>query len=263
MFSNHFWASLLAWPLLLFFTACQFAESPSEPAGTSASEASELAPTAEGYRYPPVKIIGAMREVMWESKLAPQITFDTLSESSALYGIGPASFLQGELMLLRGQVYRSRVQKDTGQLVELVTKAGAPFFVYAEIKRWEEQPLPQAIQTIPDLERYLDSLSQGRPRPFAFRLEGPILAASYHIQNLPEGSVVRSPEDAHQGQVKYQLIAEEAELLGFFSTEHQGIFTHHDSKVHLHIISASGLAMGHVDELAFGEGELSLFMPVE
>lgn len=67
---------------------------------------------------------------------------------------------------------------------------------------------------------------------------GTVASAVIHIQNLPLGTKVSSPEEAHQGQRNYLIEEESVEVVGFFSTKHQGVFTHHNSFVHMHLINA-------------------------
>ncbi len=90
-------------------------------------------------------------------------------------------------------------------------------------------------------------------------MQGTISNALIHIQNLPKGAKVSSPEEAHQGQVNYELKDEEVEIIGFFSTKHQGIFTHHDSFLHMHLITKDKSKMGHLDELEISE--MTLYLP--
>ena len=85
--------------------------------------------------------------------------------------------------------------------------------------------------------------------------------ADIHIQNLPEGTPVSSPQEAHQGQTNYVLENRKVEIVGFFSKEHQGVFTHHDSFVHLHLITQDRRQMGHLDEMLLGKGDKRLFLP--
>lgn len=84
-------------------------------------------------------------------------------------------------------------------------------------------------------------------------------SATIHIQNLPEGTKVSSPQEAHQGQTNYELFNENVEIVGFFSTQHKGVFTHHDSYVHMHLITKDESKMGHVDELEIRK--LKLYLP--
>jgi len=123
--------------------------------------------------------------------------------------------------------------------------------------------LPEEVTNIPSLERFIDSQTKKAKRPFVFKLLGEISSADIHIQNLPPGTNVSNPTEAHQGQVNYELEDESVEIIGFFSTMHQGIFTHHDSFLHMHLISKDRQKMGHLDALEIEKGKVKLFLPLE
>ena len=93
--------------------------------------------------------------------------------------------------------------------------------------------------------------------PFFFKLEGFVDSANIHIVNLPEGKVVRSPDDAHQGQINYP-ITRNVSVLGFFSRNHKAIFTHHDTFIHTHLITQEKDMMGHLEEVSFSSKRVKL-----
>src|SRR5690606_12429582 len=177
----------------------------------------------------PVKIIGEMKNVMWKGELDGNIHLDTIANKTHLYGLGPIEYLKGEIVILDGKAYRSTVLADETMQVEETYDLKAPFFAYTNIFQWREQTLPDSVQTIPQLEQYLDKLTQSATRPFMFKLSGTVEEALIHVVNLPEGSAVSSPEEAHQGQVDYRINDRQSDIVGFFSTAHQTIFTHHDT----------------------------------
>lgn len=209
--------------------------------------------------YPDVQIAGAMHQVMWQGKLGGTIELDTISDQQGLYGLGPEAYLRGEILIIDGEAYASRVLTDTTMTVVKTYDLAAPFLVYANVNEWEEVDLPAEVQNISDLEQYLDKQTLEAKRPFALKLQGQVAEADIHIQNLAPGSVVTSPEEAHQGQTNYMLRNESVDIVGFFSTEHQGVFTHHDSFLHLHLITTDRRQMGHLDAVTFGE--MKLFLP--
>lgn len=43
-------------------------------------------------------------------------------------------------------------------------------------------------------------------------------------------------------------------LVGFYSSQHHGIFTHHGSDTHVHVVLAEENASGHVDGVTVGRG---------
>jgi acetolactate decarboxylase len=205
-----------------------------------------------------VEFISAMKNVMRLGKLEGTVLLDTLPQKN-LYGIGPVEFLQGELMVLDGTSYISKVATDSTMTVEASFDVKAPFFVYAQVEEWEKESLPHTITHLEALEAYLDEKFKDRNEPVVFRIEGTIDSAVIHIVNLPEGSNVSSPEEAHQGIVYYPLQHEEVELVGFFSRKHQAIFTHHDTFMHIHLITKNRKMMGHLDEINFGKNPLTLY----
>ena len=172
---------------------------------------------SEKESYSDIKIVGAMKNVMWKGELDGTIN------------------------------------------VEKRFDVSAPFFVYGNITEWDEVELASNIKTIQDLEKLVDEKTTEFKRPFAFKLIGRVSKAIIHIQNLPEGTKVSSPDEAHQGQISYNIENEDAEIIGFYSTEHKGIFTHHDSFLHMHLMTKDETKMGHLDELEIGE--MKLYLP--
>jgi acetolactate decarboxylase len=212
------------------------------------------------HTYSDVLVAGAMKNVMWKGELAGIIDLDTIQDKKGLYGLGPLSDLTGELLINDGKSYVSKVLTDSTMSVEETFDLTAPFFVYGHVNEWEEMGLPDTIREIADLEQFIDEKTKDRKRPFVFKLSGQIAGGIIHVQNLPKGTKVSSPKEAHQGQVDYKLGKEEVDIVGFFSTTHQGIFTHHDSYLHMHLITKEESLMGHLDEVEFTD--MSLFLPV-
>lgn len=232
--------------LIFWFSAC------------NSSEQQRGATTAPP---PEVRVVGAMRNVMWKGELGGSINLDTLADRSDLYGLGPVAFLSGEIMVSGGRAYVSRVASDSTIRVERTFAVEAPFFVYARVSDWTEQPLPDDVVDLKHLEAFVDQQTKDQVRPFAFKLSGRVAEADIHVQNLPPGTEVSSPTEAHQGQQSYTLTDSEVEIVGFFSTEHQGIFTHHDTFLHTHLVTQDERWMGHLDRVRFVPGAVRLYLP--
>jgi acetolactate decarboxylase len=132
--------------------------------------------------------------------------------------------------------------------------------VYARVTRWLPQALPDSVRSLEQLESFLGGLPIAKRNPFAFRLEGEVDSARIHVVNLAPGARVNGPEDVHRGQRDFTLKGQACRVLGFYSTRHQGIFTHHDSFLHAHLITADDALMGHLDALSFRKGGLRLFL---
>lgn len=207
------------------------------------------------------KIIGAMKNVMRKGEIAGIINIDTISHKQHLYGMGPIEFLTGEIMLINGKAYTSVVVNDTSMKVTETFAIKAPFFGYANIDSWAETNIPDSMTTLHQLEIFLDRATKDYPRPYFFKLTATVDSASVHLVNLPKGTKVSSPEEAHQGQRNFTIKNKTVELLGFFSTEHKTIFTHHDTFVHIHLITDDRQQMGHLEELNIKKGTAKLYLP--
>lgn len=208
-----------------------------------------------------VQIVGAMRNTMWKGEIAGIIHLDTLRDKENLYGLGPVENLSGELVILNGKSYKSEVRTDSTMRVTETFDVKAPFFSYARIEKWIENELPDSIQTIVQLEKYLGTVVQDRKQPLFFKIEGRVKNAYVHVVNLPKGSTVSSPTEAHRGQVNYRIENQSVEILGFYSTRHKAIFTHHNTNVHMHLITQDLQRMGHVDKLSLIGGTAVLYLP--
>ncbi len=205
-------------------------------------------------------VIGAMRDVMWNGKLEGNFFWDKVTDKESIFGIGPLSYLKGEVMIWDGIPFVSTVQpKDSSVLVEQNDTVSSPFFVMAKVTSWQKVEIPSSITTIQHIDQFLLRSNFNNGNPYAFKLSGIVENAVYHIQNLPDGSEVLNPQQAHKGQVKYRLDQVEVDILGFFSQDHQGIFTHHDTYTHMHIISKDKKYMGHLDDLKIQN--MNLFIP--
>ena len=214
-----------------------------------------------GIKNTALHISGAMRNVMHKGELFGTIALDTISNKTHLYGLGPFEYLQGEILIDDGRCFLSSVTADGTLHMEESYQMKAPFFVYDHVAKWKEVALPDTVQNILQLESYLEQSTKAQPRPFAFSMMCAIDSAAIHIVNLPKGTAVHSPDDVQKHHVTFDIKNEQATLIGFFSTEHQGIFTHHDTYVHIHLMTDDHKKMGHLDHAHWQAGTAKLFLP--
>ncbi|HYF03438.1 MAG TPA: acetolactate decarboxylase [Patescibacteria group bacterium] len=208
-----------------------------------------------------VRVSGAMKNVMRNGQLHGTIALDTISNREKLIGLGPVELLKGEITVIDGKSYVSKVTGESSMRVEETFTVKAPFFVYAEVEKWKETALPDSIITLLQVENYLGSLPEKVNRPFAFKISATVESAAIHVVNLPEGASVQSPEDAHQGQRNFEIYNESVDMAGFFSTEHKAVFTHHDTFIHVHLITKDRAKMGHLDDVKIKRGSARLYIP--
>ena len=212
---------------------------------------------ATGHLRAQVLHTGAMRDVMWKGMLDATVTTDSLVTKAHCYGLGPIDHLKGEILVWDSESYRSEIKSDSNRVSK--GESGAPFFVYAYVKNWKEISLPDSVSNLLKLEHYLTA-ALPHENPSVFKLEGLVESASYHVVNLAPGTVVHNPEEAHKGQMNFDITHAQVRVLGFYSEHHQAIFTHHSTFIHVHVMSDDKKQMGHMEKMQFNPKMIRLFV---
>lgn len=211
-------------------------------AGFSCSQTSEQ---------PIVKHIGELRQIMHQGMIQSRIDLDTLVNSN-LFALGAMNSLSGEVLVLSGEVVKSFVKNDT-LITERDVKTKATLLVYAQVTEWDTLEIASAESVESALVDYAEP-SQAIP----FLLLGqPSL--DYHVINFDtkSGDFSAHKEGAFNGSIE----DEEVIILGFYSTQAKGIYTHHDSNLHMHVITTDYSTMGHVNKLDLLDRSFKLLIP--
>lgn len=206
-----------------------------------------------------VKSVSAMKNVMWKGELSAKINFDTILPQKWLYGVGPIEGLTGEITIIDGIPYISTIDKNNKLKVDINSHIGAPFFVYAVSDEFKNINLPSTVTDLKKLNSYLSEYHNS-DSAYLFKLKGKVEFAKIHVQNLKPNTKVSSPKEAHQGQVNIELNSISVEIIGFYSNSGHGIYTHHDTNIHTHLLSMDKNYMGHCDELKFNPDRVKLYI---
>lgn len=210
---------------------------------------------------PQVYTIGAMK-VVKGGDLESTTEIKTEQGIEHMYGLGPLDSLTGEVMILDGVIYISKLENGQ-EVVTTVDQIKAPFFVLSEVPNWKSSILNADIQTLEGIEAYLLMAYHILQKPFAFQVVGTFDEVAYHIQNRTAQTEVEQPFEIHKHQAKYTLKNVAGTLLGFYSPNHEGVFTHKGQKIHVHFLSEDKNHMGHVDHLMIGDKGVNLLLPLQ
>jgi len=205
---------------------------------------------------------GAQREVL-AGDIGGRVDLLPLRPLADLYGLGPLAEVKGEITILDSRCHVATVKPDGGLAVEESFAHRACFLVYSRVAKWQRVPLPEGVTDEKELERELPALAKAHgidpSHPFPFRLKGRPGTVAFHVLNKTDG-LPHSPEGHERAKAKYVLVDAEAEMIGFHSLEHRGIFTPGHSAIHLHMRSADGAVSGHVDALKISR-DLEFYLP--
>ena len=94
--------------------------------------------------------------------------------------------------------------------------------------------------------------------PFPVAIDGPLLDLHWHVidgRKQPPGGG-GSHDDHMKLAIKGNQPKAKGTLVGFFSKQHQGTFTHMGSLTHLHVVLTTEKITGHVDAVPIRKGAI-------
>lgn len=209
----------------------------------------------------PVEYHGALKTIMRKGDLSAQADLRDFQASTHLYALGAVENLLGEILILDDQPFISSVQNQE-LVIDTSFAHKACLLVYAEVEQWDSLMVSAPITQLKDLENYLEQVAEehgiNTNHPFPFLLKGTAKSFDWHVINWKAGDT----EHSHEKHLRSGLFGteqnREVEILGFYSDDHHGVFTHHTSNLHLHVKTADGKIVGHVDELSLEEDVVML-----
>ena len=141
-------------------------------------------------------------------------------------------------------------------------KAQAPFFVYQNVKDWTAHEFKKPIKSVNEIQQLVEEMAKENSydlsKPFTFRITGDFDKITTHVVMPRSEEVEGYVEGKNQAVFNYENM--QGEILGFYSTEGQGVYTGKNSKIHVHFRSQDMSVMGHLDALKTNEN-LKLHLP--
>jgi acetolactate decarboxylase len=179
-----------------------------------------------------------------------KVPLQQFSETKNIYAVGPVAGLDGEITAIDGKFHIVRVKH--GEIkTDSDLSTTASFLVWSEVSAWKQPVVLGArVGNHAELEKQIEFLAAKEgvdiTKPFPFIIEGTVESVDYHIL------VPKKPHQADSGHndsaKKISSKNVTAKVIGFFSKNHEGVFTHRGSAAHLHILESNGYS-GHVDEI--------------
>lgn len=210
---------------------------------------------------PKVLTKGAMKDMGTTYDL--KVWLDTLPDKSNLFGMGPYDKMKGEITVFDGKPFFASAFVEGKAVVSQSWDIRSPFFVYSNVKDWEEFNLNGAINSVSEIQEKVAAIAKKKgydlKKPFAFRIKGEFDSLTAHIVT-PRSQEIEGYRPNIKSQ-KFTFQNSNGELLGFYSEKHQGIFTGSKSFVHVHFLKDDQTFMGHLDEIATSDKTFKLYLP--
>ena len=211
---------------------------------------------------PEVKTISAMKPIMMGEDLSAHLHWDTINKAN-LFAVAPLERIVGEVTVINGKLYTSQV--DSGKVViDTSWDIRSPFAVYAYVPEWTVFELDTSVESQKDVQAILEEVASGAgyslDKPFPFRVLGEFAAVDYHIISKPATEAEHNHELHKQAKQHFHLNKRPGELLGFYSRNHQGVFTHKGHFIHTHFMDKAKEHMGHLEDIKI-QGRFEIFLP--
>lgn len=209
---------------------------------------------------PEVRWYGNLKSVFGGNWTAATSLKDA-APATTTYALGALSELRGELLVIRGNamlVYPT--ETELPRVVAAHHGHGADetatLLVAADVPTWREVPVAMDVPST-GVEAWIrataEALGVDVSKPFPFLLQGRFRDVGWHVADGTRVQPGMRPDtNAQHGTI----IEGDGTVVGFYSTEHQGVFTMMGENTHMHIVLADHSVLGHVRALDVVSGSV-------
>jgi acetolactate decarboxylase len=209
-----------------------------------------------------LRYAGSIREAIMMGKRDAILDLRTLKGKPHLWGLGALGGLTDEITIADGLSLLARVGTDRSIQVTESYDGEATICVWAEVPSWQSMSVPPDIRTYAELDTFVGDTGKKAAfsQAFPFVVTGKPKQIDFHVVDAKPDTLPDMA--AHQAiQIPFEAHQSEATLVGFWSSQDEGIFTPKGSKMHIHFQSKDNKASGHVQSLDLAQSEMILRLP--
>lgn len=221
-------------------------------------------PTKDGL----VEYIGAQKNMFETGKAEGVLSLKFFQGKENVYAVGPAALLDGEITVLNSKSYVAKVRGNDYH-VDNALNHDALFLVWTQASRWKDIPVPESVNTYVQLQNFVKdqaaALGMDISKPIPFQFSGTPIEVVWHINCDKTDNKPITRELFAKSKAIYTMKNEPVDIIGFYSERHNGIFISQyapaikpgsgdKNAVHMHLVSRTTKATGHIDDITFGKG---------
>ena len=212
-----------------------------------------------------VRTWGTLREALRDGNTQARVDVSDIA-SASLVGVGAVADLDGEISIIDGTCYVSRVRDGKIQ-TDRTNQVQATILFAADVREWKTVEITSAVAPA-DFEAFVtkcaDDVGIDTTEPFPFIVEGELLAMKVHvlagecpIRARIQGVPMKSPP-VHR---EFQKVR--GRLVGIHASGGGGVITHHGSVTHVHaVLTGDEVMTGHCETVGIAAGAV-LRLPVQ
>jgi len=205
---------------------------------------------------------GNFKKMEHMKKVDGVVDLDTALAGPHVYAVGAIKGGKGEITVIDSEIWLAYGKDGLGRTQRRIPEGEqAALLVTAEARNWKKFVVPKKMSESGLYDFILDQAERyglNTKKPFPFLIERPLQDVRWHVINGP------NPEfsghfKGHGGKPSFIQLKEHIEqtsgvIIGFYSANVQGVFTHPGESWHLHILIRDKEKAGHVDEVVVGKG---------
>ena len=229
-------------------------------------------PTKDGL----VEYIGAQKTMFETGKAERTMELKFFQGKDNIYAVGPAALLDGEITILNSKPYVAKVRGNDYH-VDTTLNHDVLFLVWSQVPRWKDIPVPDSVATYVQLQKFVKDQASASgmdvSRPIPFQFTGAPMEIVWHINCDRTDNKPITQELFAKSKATYTMKNEPVDIIGFYSERHNGIFisqyapaikpgSGNKNVVHMHLVSRTTKATGHIDDMTFGKG-MTLRLPAK
>lgn len=221
-----------------------------------------------------VEFGGSQKTIFASGKAERVVPVGAMAAGTDSFGVGAVAGLDGEITVLNGKPYVTKVRGD-GYTLDHDHDHAATFAVWARVPRWRDEPVPATVKGYLDLQNFVKARAVAAgidvSKPFPFQLTGTPAEVKWHINlDLTEGKPINTELFA-KSKANYVAKNQAMDIIGFYSEKHPGVFISAYAPaikkesglmnaIHIHMVSKDGKSAGHIDNLTLAPG-MTLRLP--
>lgn len=215
-----------------------------------------------------VQHFGPMREVMREGETQSRVRLSDAIAKPHAFAVGALEGLAGEVTIIDGEVWVSRVASDGTLSITGPQPAGndaATLMSISYVTKWHATRIKSAcagheLELL--IEEFARSVGIDTNKPFPFKIEGELKNLNLHVIN---GYCPIATDPATQAKKPWRNPDFEfasVTIVGFYAPNAVAVMTHHGTAIHAHAIGEAdgNQIMGHIDDMTV-EPSMTLFVP--
>jgi acetolactate decarboxylase len=205
-----------------------------------------------------VQVWGQLRAIMHEGRSEPVVTLKEANGGGHVFAVGALSGLRGEITVDDGQIWLAYAAAGkVNTTVGAASDEAAALLVATSVPLWQLVTLPAAIAAATldaEVEMAAQRAGLATNRSIPVVVEGTLTDLVWHVMNGPP----LNRGAGHDDHLRTALTGREArvqgKLIGFFSPNAQGVFTHMGQKTHFHVVLPNRPLTAHVDSVGLAAG---------